>query len=109
MNFRPLQGQVLLELLGTPGRSHGGIHFPDNRNTKDKIGRPEMVMGVVQRLGSWPQRADGRLYAYEVRVGDTVLIDPSLGKILQENGRQYRLIEHKQISAIVTQDEPCGV
>lgn len=109
MKIRPLQGQVLLELLGTPNRSAGGIHFPDKYSTKDQIGRPEMAMGRVVKLGSWPQLPDGRLVAYEMKRGDLVAIDPTLGKIVQDNGRHYRLIDHRQIAALLTPDEcPSG-
>lgn len=105
MSYRPLQGQVLVELLGNPDHSHGGIYFPDQRKTKDVIGRPEMMMARVKRLGSWPQLPDGRLIDYEIVIGDLVYVDPSLGKIVQDNGVQYRLIDHKQIAALITHDE----
>lgn len=105
MKIRPFQGQVLLEVIGTPSRSHGGVHFPDNVKIKDAIGRSDMALAKVKRLGPWPQLKDGRLINYEVGAGDLVYIDPSLGRIVQANGVQYRLIDHKQIAALITNDE----
>lgn len=97
--IRPLQGQVLVEILPADKETAGGIALPENVRTKDAIGREPARKAKVLATGIWPTSRKGRMLSYEFRTGAIVMVDPGFGKNVNVEIRRLKLYDHKEILA----------
>lgn len=95
MRIRPLQGQVLVEVLPVSDNVNG-IVLPEKAQEKP-------YKAVVREVGPWAQkRKSGALIPYDFRKGNTVVVSPYAGTQLHRDfGERFRLVRWDQILAVV--------
>ena len=98
--IRPLQGQVLVRLLPEENVSESGLLLPDKRRRHDGIGRHEPRRAKVLACGVWPTTKKlGRMYSYDFKTGDTVFVDPGMGKNVGAELERLKIYDHAEILA----------
>lgn len=101
MKFRPLQGQVLVELIPYDKETAAGLVIPDTAKNKDEIGRMPAQRAKVLSLGVWPTTKKGHLIPYDFAIGNIVLVDPTMGTNLSSEQRRWKLYRSEQIIGLV--------
>lgn len=99
--IRPKQGEVLVQMLPVDHQTESGLFLDENRRLHDAIGRQPAQRAKVVACGMWPTSRSGRMYAYDFKVGDLVMVDPVLGKNLQAHPVRLKLYGHREILAKV--------
>lgn len=89
MKGRVIAGKVALELLETPSQTKGGIYVPENAKKND-------VKAKVIAVGISTE--DEKM---EVLPGDTILVKDYSGTKFELDGKQYKLVNHKDILFII--------
>jgi co-chaperonin GroES (HSP10) len=100
MTIRPLTGQCLVEILPLADTS-GGVVIPQSVQIKDGSGKLPPVMGLVHRLGRWPQKKNGLAVLPEFSPGDRVLCSQYTGTKMKRLGDRYRLVRIQDVLAVV--------
>ena len=97
--IKPLEYKVLIEVRVAEATTAGGIILPDSVRDKQQQGRE---VGTIAAVGSmafqdpdWPEHPV---------VGDTVLYNRYAGSIVRHAHKEYRLVNDKDIGAIVTDE-----
>ena len=67
LNVKPLGDRVLVELVEEKETKKGGIIIPDSAKEKP-------TEGLVKALGTGKVDDDGKKIAFEVKIGDRVLV-----------------------------------
>ena len=96
----PVEFKVLVKPRIVEEKSKGGIIFPDQVKEKEKFAQQEGVVIAIspdafefERNCEWKRKPDE---------GDTVLFDRYAGCTVKgKDGEEYRLINDKEIGAIV--------
>ena len=94
MKFRPLHDRVVVKRVAEEEKSRGGIIIPDAAKEKP-------TEGLVRALGTGKKDDNGKLIAFEVKVGDRVLISKYGGTEIKVDGKEYKLLNSDDILAIV--------
>ncbi|KAB2675585.1 MAG: co-chaperone GroES [Verrucomicrobia bacterium] len=94
LNVKPLGDRVLVEPVEEKEVKKGGIIIPDSAKEKP-------TEGIVRVLGTGKKDDDGKIVAFEVKVGDRVLISKYGGTEIKVDGREYKLLNSDDILAIV--------
>lgn len=94
LNVKPLGDRVLVEPVEEKETKKGGIIIPDSAKEKP-------TEGVVRALGTGKKDEDGKVQAFEVKVGDRVLISKYGGTEIKVDGKEYKLLNADDILAIV--------
>ena len=94
LNVKPLGDRVLVEAVEEKEVKKGGIIIPDSAKEKP-------TEGVVRALGTGKKDDNGKAIAFEVKVGDRVLISKYGGTEIKVDGREYKLLNSDDILAIV--------
>ncbi len=94
LNVKPLGDRVLVEPVEEKEVKKGGIIIPDSAKEKP-------TEGIVRALGSGKKDDDGKVIAFEVKVGDRVLISKYGGTEIKIDGREYKLLNSDDLLAIV--------
>lgn len=111
MKFRPLTGQVLVQILPSEKSSAGGIVFPDelplSPETVQKGHRhptpPQPWIGVVCSVGPWPKLKCGLAQMPEFKVGSKVVIPHHAGvRMEKEIGGNYRMVRLDQVLGVLS-------
>lgn len=79
MKLRPLQGQVLVELIPYDKLTESGLELPDTVRRKDTIGKMPGQRAKVLRMGVWKTTKSGKTIPYDFREGNIVIVDPTMG------------------------------
>ncbi len=93
MNIKPLGDRVLVQQIVEKEQVKGGIIIPDA--AKEKSQEAEVVA-----LGSG-KTEDGKNVAFEVKVGDKVLISKYGGTEVKSGDEKYTLLRQDDILAII--------
>lgn len=97
MKFRPLQGQVLVELIPYDKETAAGLLIPDTVKHKDQIGRMPAQRAKVLSVGVWATTKKGHLIPYDFRPGNVVLVDPTMGKNLSAEHRKWKIYDASDV------------
>jgi chaperonin GroES len=90
---KPINGRVLIRMIGNSRKTSGGIHIPDTAHEYP-------VQGVVEELSpGWYE--EGLFRGHQVAIGDTVIFNWKAGFDLLLDETEFRLIHEKEILAIL--------
>jgi chaperonin GroES len=97
--IKPLGFRVLVELDQGKERSRGGLYIPE-------AARDERQFGYVLAFGhATGKDEDGNERLFKVSIGDRVLIPRYSSGHYRENGKEYAVIEHKDILGVWTEGD----
>ena len=94
LNIKPLGDRILVEAVEEKETKKGGIIIPDSAKEKPQE-------GIVRVLGTGKTGEDGKKIAFEVKVGDRVLVSKYGGTEIKIEGKEYKLLSSDDILAIV--------
>jgi len=90
----PLNGGVLVRVVGNSQMTTGGIYLPETASTRPVQGVVECVSrGYYDPSGSWLD--------HEVHIGDVVIFNWRSGFDLILDDAEYRIIHERDIVAIL--------
>ena len=87
MNIKPLGDRVLVEPVEEKETKKGGIIIPDTAKEKPQE-------GIIRVLGTGKTDDDGKKVAWEVKVGDRVLVS-------KYGGTEYKIFGSDDLVAIL--------
>jgi co-chaperonin GroES (HSP10) len=100
MKIRPKQGEALLAMEPPEAVSPGGIAIPELDQELSQCGR-------VVRFGRWRQaKKSGALIPHPCQRGDLVYISQRAGRWLDAEGKRWKLIDTRQILAVLSDIAP---
>ena len=94
LNIKPLGDRILVEAVEEKEVKKGGIIIPDTAKEKPQE-------GIVRVLGTGKVNDDGKKIAFEVKVGDRVLVSKYGGTEIKIDGKEYKLLSSDDILAIL--------
>ena len=94
LNVKPLGDRVLVELVEEKEVKKGGIIIPDTAKEKP-------TEGVVRALGTGKTDDSGKKIAFEVKVGDRVLVSKYGGSEIKIDGKEYKIFSADDLIGIV--------
>ena len=94
LKLKPLGDRVLVEPAEEKETQKGGIIIPDSAKEKP-------TEGIVRALGTGKTDDNGKKVAFEVKVGDRVLVSKYGGTEVKLDGKEYKLLNSDDILAIV--------
>jgi chaperonin GroES len=94
LNVKPLGDRVLVELVEEKETKKGGIIIPDSAKEKP-------TEGLVKALGTGKVDDDGKKIAFEVKIGDRVLVSKYGGSDIKIDGKEYKIFSSDDLIAIV--------
>lgn len=94
LNVKPLGDRVLVELGEEKEVKKGGIIIPDSAKEKPSE-------GVVRALGTGKTGDKGEKIAFEVKVGDRVLVSKYGGTEVKIDGKEYKIFNADDLIAVV--------
>ena len=94
MKIKPLGERVLIEPLKEGEVNKGGIIIPDSAKEKPQEGK-------VIAVGTGKLDDDGKKIAFNVKVGDTVLLPKYGGTEVKMGGKEYQIVREDDILAII--------
>lgn len=93
-NVKPLGDRVLLQRLEEAEEVKGGIIIPDSAKEKPQE-------ATVIALGTGKKDADGKSVAWDVKVGDKVLIGKYAGTEVKLDDHTFILLREEEILAVI--------
>ena len=94
LNVKPLGDRVLVELVEEKETKKGGIIIPDSAKEKP-------TEGLVKALGTGKTDDDGKKIAFEVKIGDRVLVSKYGGSDIKIDGKEYKIFSSDDLIAVV--------
>jgi chaperonin GroES len=94
MKIKPLGERVLVQRIEEDEQVRGGIIIPDSAKEKSQEAK-------VIALGTGKKDESGKAVAFEVAVGDRVLISQYGGTPVKVDGEEFILIEQDSILGIL--------
>ena len=94
VKIKPIGDRVLVEHIEEKEQVRGGIIIPDSAKEKPQEAK-------VVALGTGKKDEDGKVIAFEVKVGDMVLISKSGGTEVKLGDKKYTLVSEGDILGIV--------
>ena len=94
LNIKPLGDRVLVEPVEEKETKKGGIIIPDSAKEKPQE-------GIVRVLGTGKTGDDGKKIAFEVKVGDRVLVSKYGGTEIKLDGKEYKIFGSDDLVAIL--------
>lgn len=94
LRIQPLGDRILVKREEEDASTRGGIILPDT--AKKKQDRAEVLV-----LGTGKRNDDGQVLPFEVKVGDTILMDKYAGQEITINGEEYVILQSSEIMAIL--------
>lgn len=94
MNVKPLGDRVLIQALDDVEELKGGIFIPDSAKEKPQEGK-------VVAVGTGKRDEKGELIAFNVKVGDTVLLPKYGGTEVKIGEDKYQIVKEDDILAII--------
>ena len=94
LNIKPLGDRILVEAIEEKETKKGGIIIPDSAKEKP-------TEGLVKALGTGKTDDDGKKVAFEVKVGDRVLVSKYGGTDIKIDGNEYKIFNSDDLIAIV--------
>ena len=94
LNIKPLGDRILVEAVEEKETKKGGIIIPDSAKEKPQE-------GIVRVLGTGKTGDDGKKIAFEVKVGDRVLVSNYGGTEIKLDGKEYKIFGSDDLVAIL--------
>lgn len=94
LNIKPLGDRILVEAVEEKETKKGGIIIPDSAKEKPQE-------GIVRVLGTGKTGDDGKKIAFEVKVGDRVLVSKYGGTEIKVDGKEYKIFGSDDLVAIL--------
>ena len=94
VKINPIGDRVLVEHIEEKEQVRGGIIIPDSAKEKPQEAK-------VVALGTGKKDEDGKVIAFEVKVGDMVLISKYGGTEVKLGDKKYTLVSEGDILGIV--------
>ena len=94
LNIKPLGDRILVEPAEEKEVKKGGIIIPDTAKEKPQE-------GIVRVLGTGKLDDDGKRIAFEVKVGDRVLVSKYGGAEIKIDGKEYKILSSDDILAVL--------
>ena len=94
LNVKPLGDRVLVEAAEEKETKKGGIIIPDTAKEKPQE-------AIVRALGTGKTDDDGKKVAFEVAVGDRVLVSKYGGTEIKIDGESYLIMREDDILGII--------
>ena len=94
INVRPLADRVLVQPIEEEEVKKGGIIIPDTAKEKPQE-------GIVRVLGTGKLDDNGKKVAFEVKVGDRVLVSKYGGTEIKIDGKEYKIFGADDLIAIL--------
>ena len=93
MNIRPLGDRVLVEPIEEKEQTVGGIYIPDSAKEKPMQGK---VIAVGKKTDK-----DGKVIAFDVKAGDTVLLPKYGGTEVKLDGKKLQLVREEDLLGVL--------
>jgi chaperonin GroES len=94
LKIKPVGDRILVQHVEEKEQVRGGVIIPDSAKEK-----PQQAKVIA--LGTGPKSNDGVLIAFEVAVGDTVLIGKFAGSEVKLEDQKYTLVREDDILGII--------
>ncbi|MBT3286589.1 MAG: co-chaperone GroES [Victivallales bacterium] len=94
INIKPLGDRVLVQAIEEQEAMKDGIYIPDSAKEKPQEAK-------VIALGTGKTDDDGKKVAFEVAVGDVVLMSKYGGTEVKVEDQEYKILNQSDILAIV--------
>jgi len=94
VKIKPIGDRVLVEHIEEKEQVRGGIIIPDSAKEKPQEAK-------VIALGTGKKGEDGKVQAFEVKVGDRVLITKYGGTEVKIDGKEYKIFSSDDLIAVV--------
>jgi chaperonin GroES len=94
MKFQPLGDRVLVQPIKEGEQEVGGIIIPDSAKEKPQQGK-------VKAIGIGAKDEDGKPKAFNVKVGDTVLLPKYGGTEIKLDGETYQILREDDILGVL--------
>ncbi len=94
LKVKPLGDRVLVEAVEEQEVKQGGIIIHDS--AKEKPSEAKVVA-----LGTGKSDEDGKKVAFEVKVGDVVLVSKYGGTEIKVDGKEYKILNADDILAVL--------
>ena len=94
VNLKPIGDRVLVEHLEEKEQVRGGIIIPDAAKEKPQEAK-------VIALGTGKKDENGKAQAFEVKVGDRVLISKYGGTEVKLDDKKYTLVREDDILGVI--------
>ncbi len=94
LKVKPLGDRVLVEAVEEQEVKQGGIIIPDSAKEKPSE-------ATVVALGTGKSDEDGKKVAFEVKVGDVVLVSKYGGTEIKVDGKEYKILNADDILAVL--------
>ena len=95
LNIKPLGDRILVEAVEEKEVKKGGIIIPDTAKEKSQE-------GIVRVLGTGKLDDEGKRIAFEVKVGDRVLVSQYGGSPIKIDGKEYKIFTGDDLIAILS-------
>jgi chaperonin GroES len=92
--IRPVGDRILVQHVEEREQARGGIIIPDTAKEKPQEAK-------VVALGTGAKAKDGAVIAFEVKVGDTVLIGKFSGSEVKLDNEKYTLVREDDILGVL--------
>ena len=93
MKIRPLGDRVLVEPIEEKEQTVGGIIIPDSAKEKPMQGK---VIAVGKKADK-----DGKVIAFDVKAGDTVLLPKYGGTEVKLDGKKLQLVREEDLLGVL--------
>lgn len=94
LNVKPLGDRVLVEPVEEKEVKKGGIIIPDSAKEKPQE-------AIIRALGTGKTDDEGNKVAFEVKVGDRVLMSKYGGTEIKIDGKEYKLLSSDDLLAVL--------
>jgi len=94
LKIRPVGDRILVQFAAEKEQIRGGVIIPDSAKEKPQEAK-------VIALGTGARAKDGAIIAFEVNVGDTVLIGKYAGSEVKLDAAKYTLVREDDILGIL--------
>jgi len=93
MKIRPMDENVLVEILEAEEKTKGGIILPDTA-------KEEKLEGKVIAVGPGKVLESGKIQPVDLKKGDRVIFKKYGGEDIIIDGRKHKVLEKKEIIAV---------
>ena len=95
LKIKPVGDRILVQHVAEKEQVRGGVIIPDSAKEKPQEAK-------VIALGTGAKTKDGTVFAFEVKVGDTVLIGKFSGSEVKLDDQKYTLVREDDILGVLT-------
>lgn len=94
INIRPLGDKIIVRRLEPETQTASGIFLPESAAEKPQQAR-------VVRVGDGRKTDDGKIVDFQVKVGDTVILNKWGGTELKHKDDEYLVVSEDEVLAVV--------